>query len=149
MSPDPPIVRLPPRVPAGGHEARPLLNVRAHVRAGEVTPSTRDHGRRVRDSRAWQRLRDTVRARDGGCTRRSEGGCHGSLEVHHVWPLEQGGTNELRNLVTLGRAHHEQAERDPAFSAGRSPIPRQGNFLVIKMETERGGFLETRPPIPR
>jgi 5-methylcytosine-specific restriction endonuclease McrA len=65
---------------------------------------------RVRDSRAWQRMRDLARRRDGGCVHRGDGGCHGRLEVHHINALERGGTNGLGNLVTLCRRHHEQAE---------------------------------------
>ena len=73
---------------------------------------------RVRDSRAWQRLRETVRARDGGCTQRHNGSCYGRLEVHHIRPLEQGGTNELTNLVTLCRAHHGEAEAQTRQTGG-------------------------------
>jgi hypothetical protein len=39
------------------------------------------------------------------------GNCHGTLGVHHLVPLADGGTNSLDNLVTLCRVHHEQVER--------------------------------------
>jgi 5-methylcytosine-specific restriction endonuclease McrA len=51
-----------------------------------------------------------VRVHDGGCIYRHQGGGSGALSVHHRIPLEQGGTNALTNLVTVCRAHHEQAE---------------------------------------
>lgn len=69
------------------------------------------HAVRARDSLAWQHARAQARARDGGCVYRQQGGCSGALAVHHRVPLEQGGTNALDNLLTLCRAHHEQAER--------------------------------------
>jgi 5-methylcytosine-specific restriction endonuclease McrA len=65
---------------------------------------------RTRDSLAWQAARAQARARDGGCVYRHQGGCAGELAVHHRIPLEQGGTNELANLITVCRHHHEEVE---------------------------------------
>lgn len=33
------------------------------------------------------------------------------IHVHHIWPLSQGGTDTLDNLVTLCRGHHGDAHR--------------------------------------
>jgi 5-methylcytosine-specific restriction endonuclease McrA len=75
---------------------------------------------RTRGSTAWQHMRELARARDGGCTYRNQGGCNGALAVHHIVPLEQGGTNQLDNLVTVCRAHHEQVEK-PVLLDGARP----------------------------
>lgn len=79
---------------------------------------------RARDSAAWQHARTQARARDGGCTHRHTGQCAGDLAVHHITPLERGGTHHVSNLITLCRAHHEQAE--PAFLKGGAPTHTQG-----------------------
>ena len=48
----------------------------------------------------WETLRRRVYRRDGyRCTRCHEKGIE--LHAHHVIPLRQGGTNEMRNLTTL------------------------------------------------
>lgn len=65
---------------------------------------------RARDRAAWQHMRALARQRDGGCVHRHQGECHGDLSVHHIIPLSAGGTDELTNLQTLCRHHHEQAE---------------------------------------
>ena len=70
----------------------------------------RSHATQSRGTKVWKEARTAARARDGGCIHRHQGGCHGQIQVHHVIPLERGGTNALHNLVTLCRAHHEQAE---------------------------------------
>lgn len=84
---------------------------RAYEREKSQRRRTTSTATRTRDSQDWQTRRAQARARDGGCTQHHTGGCHGNLAVHHIIPLEQGGTNALDNLATLCRAHHEQAER--------------------------------------
>ena len=65
---------------------------------------------RVYDSLAWKRARALARRRDGGCTMRHLGNCGGTLSVHHIVPLNQGGNNSLDNLRTVCRIHHEAIE---------------------------------------
>lgn len=60
----------------------------------------------------WQRARASARHRDHGTCRMTDPTCAGTLSVHHI---QRGGTDELENLITLCRHHHEQAERDPRF----------------------------------
>jgi len=55
---------------------------------------------------AWQRLRDQVLARDGGCTMAVNGHCAGPLRVDHITPASLGGTATLANLRTLCLTHH-------------------------------------------
>lgn len=83
---------------------------------------------RARDRAAWQHARNLARARDGGCIHRNTGTCNGELSVHHVLPLNLGGTHELANLVTLCRRHHEDHER---------------GFLSDGSHTHLAGFRET------
>jgi 5-methylcytosine-specific restriction enzyme A len=101
---------------------------------------------RIRDSAAWQHTRAQARARDRGCVYRHEGACSGRLEVHHIVPLEQGGTNQLDNLVTVCRAHHEKAEA--RFFEQREPpsIPKNGERVSelresLARESARGRAL--------
>ena len=56
----------------------------------------------------WAGLRAAVRARDGGCVRC---GPRAGLEVHHVVPLADGGSNSADNLVTLCRECHRDEPR--------------------------------------
>ncbi len=55
---------------------------------------------------AWHRVRALVLARDGYacvvCRQRTP-----TLEVGHVIPKRNGGTDEFTNLRTLCRAHHK------------------------------------------
>lgn len=84
--------------------------MRAYERDKSRRRRTTSPAARTRDTAAWQHARAQARARDGGCIHRATGTCNGNLSVHHILPLEQGGTNELANLVTLCRRHHEEAE---------------------------------------
>jgi ATP-dependent DNA helicase RecQ len=56
----------------------------------------------------WAKLRAAVRERDGGCVRC---GSTVRLEVHHVLPLVEGGSNEPGNLITLCRRCHGRSHR--------------------------------------
>ena len=42
------------------------------------------------------------------------------LEVHHVTPVEQGGSSDLANLETLCRTCHIDHHRPPSFVKGRT-----------------------------
>ena len=57
----------------------------------------------------WERVRQAAFADKG--RRCSKCGKAGALEVHHVKPLEQGGTNDLQNLAILCRGCHIAAHR--------------------------------------
>ena len=60
-------------------------------------------------NRTWARIRREVLDRDGW--RCQTCGKPGRLEVHHVKPLQEGGTNDLGNLTTLCRGCHIAAHR--------------------------------------
>jgi 5-methylcytosine-specific restriction endonuclease McrA len=62
--------------------------------------------RKIRSGWKWGKLRTAVRARDRVCVRCGNGD---RLEVHHLTPLAQGGTNALRNLEPLCAACHDVA----------------------------------------
>lgn len=67
----------------------------------EVIHSALKHAVTMRDQR-----RCTHIYKDGSrceCTR--------WLDVHHIVPVSEGGTNELRNLKTLCRSHHQMIHR--------------------------------------
>lgn len=68
----------------------------------------------------WRKLRAQVLARDHyRCV--TCAGTH-ELEVHHAWPLAEGGTNEPANLLTLCGEHHRDAHRgeQPPAPVGES-----------------------------
>ncbi len=51
--------------------------------------------------------RDRVRCKDCGFTPRGiYGNAHSWLEVHHIIPLSDGGSNSLENLITLCKKCH-------------------------------------------
>lgn len=71
-------------------------------------------------------LRERARARDGGCLlhidlpKLSTPGdelppamCWGPLDPHHIKPRGRGGTDELDNLATLCRLHHDWVHAHP------------------------------------
>ena len=54
----------------------------------------------------WSEIRNRILARDG--YRCQEQGDHeGRLEVDHIVPLSQGGTNDPSNLITRCARHHK------------------------------------------
>ena len=59
----------------------------------------------------WERIRLTALNRDGWRCR--ECGKAGRLEVHHVIPLKDGGTNDENNVKTLCVGCHLDAHRKP------------------------------------
>jgi 5-methylcytosine-specific restriction endonuclease McrA len=76
--------------------------------------------RDIRDARAWQLVRETVRRRDGDACR----ACGGKerLGVHHIIPLAEGGAPlDPANLVTLCRLCHEREESKSRFLTSESP----------------------------
>jgi hypothetical protein len=62
------------------------------------------------ETNEWARLLITVR--DGH--RCKVGGCKATrgLQPHHIWPREQGGTDDVDNLVLLCNKHHDEIEAD-------------------------------------
>ena len=73
---------------------------------------------------AWARIRRNILDRDGYRCRKC--GKSGVLEVHHVKALDDGGTNELGNLLTLCRGCHihEHRHRDPERDAWQSVVDK-------------------------
>ena len=65
-------------------------------------------------------LRRKVLRRDGGCCRVP--GCRNAtfVDVHHLQPRSEGGTNTLENLVTLCGAHHRAIHAGKVVSEGTS-----------------------------
>jgi 5-methylcytosine-specific restriction endonuclease McrA len=87
----------------------------------EKSRRRRQTQRDIRDARAWQLVRETVRRRDGACR-----GCGGreKLGVHHIIPLAEGGAPlDPDNLVTLCRTCHEREESKARFLTSDPPSP--------------------------
>jgi len=56
-------------------------------------------------------IRERILERDGFCSGRFLGGpCSAVLDVHHILPREEGGTDEPSNLMVLCHSHHPQLE---------------------------------------
>jgi len=90
----------------------------------------------VEKARAWERrsrralpvrrkgvdpvMTDRALHRDGGCLLRdttlTDQACWGRLDPHHVQPRGRGGPDELWNLITLCRAHHDWVHAHPELS---------------------------------
>lgn len=64
-------------------------------------------------STTWADIREDVLRRDGErCTVGwlLGGACHETLDVDHLIPREDGGTDDLSNLITVCHAHHPMRE---------------------------------------
>jgi len=66
--------------------------------------------------------RDQFRCRVPGCH------CYTNLDVHHIVHRQQGGTNELSNLLCLCESHHL------AHHAGTLVIARNGDDVTFRFE---------------
>jgi len=55
---------------------------------------------------AWETIRDEILERDGYACQESDGYCKGPLQIHHIIPLSNGGSNLRENLLTLCLYHH-------------------------------------------
>ena len=58
------------------------------------------------DARLLVVLRDGNRCQVIGCKATK------SLELHHIWPVAQGGKDDADNLVMLCKKHHDEIEDD-------------------------------------
>ena len=60
----------------------------------------------------WEDIRARALARDQHrCSGRFLGGeCSAILDVHHILPAAEGGTDELDNLLTVCHRHHPTLE---------------------------------------
>jgi hypothetical protein len=88
----------------------------------EISPATR---RKVLH-------RDQERCRVPGCM------SHTNLDVHHIWHLMYGGTNEMWNLLTLCEAHHL------AHHEGTLVIELVGGEVVFRREGRNNFTRATR-----
>ena len=89
-------------------------------------------------------IRDRVLARDGWrCSGRFLGGeCSAVLDVHHILPREEGGTDEASNLMTLCHKHHPMLEAMRRAILKRRPLawktcPHHHPYPGGKEECER------------
>jgi hypothetical protein len=88
----------------------------------EISPATR---RKVLH-------RDQERCRVPGCM------SHTNLDVHHIWQLMYGGSNEMSNLLTLCEAHHL------ALHEGMLVIAWVGDDLTFRREGRNNFTRATR-----
>jgi hypothetical protein len=94
----------------------------------------------------WEDTRTRVLERDQHrCSGRFLGGeCSAVLDVHHIVPRSEGGTDELDNLLTLCHKHHPMLEairrairsRRDEWEWKRCPH-RPGTHRYGKQECER------------
>ena len=86
----------------------------------------------------WDEVRAHVIARDGSrCTVGwlLGGACSDTLDVHHLIPREEGGTNDPENLITACHAHH------PVVEALRRRIRAASNRCRSNRSFTSGPFL--------
>lgn len=79
-------------------------------------------------------LRRAVLARDDGCTIH---GCTSTyrLEVHHIIPRSQGGTNTAENLTTLCWYHHHVVVHRRGMRIDPQSPPRRRRLLPPRART--------------
>jgi 5-methylcytosine-specific restriction endonuclease McrA len=59
----------------------------------------------------WDEIRARIIARDRACSGRFLGGeCSAILDVHHIRPRDEGGTDDPSNLMVLCHVHHPMLE---------------------------------------
>ena len=59
----------------------------------------------------WEDTRARIIERDRGCSGRFLGGqCSSVLDVHHILPVAEGGTDSDDNLMALCHVHHPSLE---------------------------------------
>lgn len=68
-----------------------------------------------RRGRFWDRRRREALDRDGWRCR--DCGRAGALQVHHIVPIEAGGTDDLDNLRSLCKDCHHKRHRRPRSAA--------------------------------
>jgi len=57
--------------------------------------------------RGWMAIRGRILKRDNGLCQARDEGCEGNaVEVHHIVPIELGGTNDDDNLISLCEMCH-------------------------------------------
>lgn len=91
-----------------------LTYLRRHLAdfSPEAPPAVRRHV--LRYGSGWERLRVQVLARDEcRCTQCGENWLN-YLEIHHIVPIGQGGTNDPSNLITLCRLCHAKLHGAPS-----------------------------------
>jgi len=101
----------------------PAADAHVGVHVGTTNgPGGADFGSRLSLTRAKQSIPPAIRRqvlrRDGGCCRVP--GCRNAtfVDVHHLRPRFEGGTNETENLVTLCGAHHRAIHEGRLASEG-------------------------------
>jgi 5-methylcytosine-specific restriction endonuclease McrA len=120
------------------------LGPESYCRAHRPTSRTRQTPNRGGGATA-RAFREAVLARDGyRCAAIEEGErCTVTdtrlLEVHHVVPLANGGSNDPTNGVTLCRSHHQTVEKEikriPTRSTTSSSSPRSSQFRVRRAQS--------------
>ena len=69
------------------------------------------HGKRY--GRAWKRIRNRYVHKHPLCEQCLKEGRYVAVEeVHHIVPLDEGGSNDESNLMSLCRSCHEKIHRE-------------------------------------
>jgi hypothetical protein len=77
----------------------------------------------------WEIIRARIIERDRGCSGRFLGGkCSSIIDVHHIEPREEGGTDEDSNLMAVCHTHH------PMLEAMRKEILRRRGWKTCPHE---------------
>lgn len=72
-------------------------------------PQSRNVSTGRMQGRGWAAIRARILKRDSGLCQDREWGCEvHAVEVHHIVPIELGGTNEDDNLVSLCAPCHQR-----------------------------------------
>lgn len=82
----------------------------------------------------WFKIRERILERDEGrCQNCRE---NSNLAVHHVVPLENGGTNRFSNLITLCRPCHREAHGQRFGVKDYEQLESDGTQILSVSEAE-------------
>jgi hypothetical protein len=89
---------------------------------------------------SWENIRARIIDRDRACSGRFLGGpCSPLIDVHHIVPRDEGGTDEDENLLALCHRHHpmlESMRRQILRRRGWKTCPHDHRYSWAREECE-------------
>ena len=91
------------------------------------------------DKKGWFKTREKVFEKYGRCC--SMCGSEQNVEVHHIIPIREGGTNELENLIPLCRDCHQEIHHFVFGGNSKNISSKYGQYTQKKNKFKKGFLL--------